>query len=225
MNRVALQQQIARLNHGIHVCSFYNNVEEQASTMAAWFKEGLSRGEACVYVVDESSEAQVVKALGAAGINVPRERQRGSLVLLSKWDWRHGGPFSPTIMASRVQGIVGTTLSRGFSGAWVAVEMAWTKSPDLDGETVARWEGMWNDLLVGLPVVLLCMYDRTQFAPEFLRPELEVHPFLIHDDDLYPSCYYDGVYACPDRNEDRPLDGMLEHVVEHVGGGRVSVTA
>lgn len=220
MHQSSLAQEIARLEHGQHVCSFYRDFADQVNTLIPWVHEAVRRGECCVYITDDQTAEDVQKLLNVAGIDVDAETQRGALVFLTKWEWRHKGDFDRTTMARHVKVIVDTALAGGFKGLWAAVEMTWTKAPDIGADDVARWEGMWNDLLMGMPVVLLCTYDRSQFDPGFLRPELFTHPFIIHEGELYPNHFYDRNRigeASPLMDSDEVLESMLAHIRERMG--------
>jgi hypothetical protein len=216
MNWGALERQLARLRHGDHVCSFYEDAADQIPVLVSWAREGLAQGQRCVYVTDSRTADEAARALAIFGVDVDMELRHGSLQFLGKWDWRHEGTFDQDLMASHVKAIVARSLAAEFKGVWVAVEMTWTRDPDVSAEAVATWEGMWNDLLMDMPVVLLCMYDRREFAPEFLRPELHTHAFVIHDRKVYPNCYFDKAVSEPDSKLD--LNAMLERVVQEPAG-------
>ncbi|GEM_PF-4067900 len=215
MNMESLTAQIARLRHGDHICAFSNSFGDEMSILVPWVHEALERGERCVYVTDKRTVEDVTNVLASSGVDVEKERHLGSLIFLSKSEWRHDSSFNQSLMAQHVKRIVDRARGIGAEGLWMAVEMTWTQDPEIDADAVARWEGMWNDLLIDMPVVLLCQYDKRDFTPAFLRPELQSHPFVIHDGRLYPSCYYDGVSAfgaCPEHDGSEELDRMLAHI-------------
>jgi len=213
MNVESLTAQIARLRHGDHVCAFYNDFADELSILIPWVQEALVRGERCIYVTDERTAEGVTEALVQSGIDVEKESRLENLRFLTKSQWRHGDSFDRGSMSEHVKRVVDHARGIGVEGLWIAVEMTWTRDPDIGSDAVARWEGMWNDLLIGMPVVLLCQYDRRSFAPDFLRPELHSHPFVIHDGRLYPSCYYDGTLGSYlEHNSAEGLDQMLAHI-------------
>src|SRR6266540_5509023 len=74
-----LEKQLAKLRHGDHACSFYNGAAEQEALVISFMKEGLTRGEHCVYVVDDRTVEEVTTGLGKAGVDVSREQARGAL--------------------------------------------------------------------------------------------------------------------------------------------------
>jgi chemotaxis family two-component system sensor kinase Cph1 len=185
-----LSTHLARLSHGHHVCSFHKSQNEGLALAAVWIKEGLARGETGVCVVGDRTADDFIKAMSDYGIDVDSERELGNLLFVSKRDWRYDSDFDPKLMADHVRKIVGRIQSVGNRGLWIAVDMSWALDPNIRPESLAKWEAIWNDLLMEMPVVLLHQYAEERFAPEFLELQFRTHPFYIQDGQIYPSPYY-----------------------------------
>jgi hypothetical protein len=163
-----------------------------------------------VYVSDNATLEDVTRSLVSEGIAFSQGADR-QLALLTKSDWRHADRFDTDLMAAHVRRIVqafGPTPERGL---WVAVEMTWTLAPDIDEASVVAWESRWNQLIEGMPIVLLCMYDRERFQPSLLKHQVCTHPLVVHREGVHPSTFYEPRPATS-RRDDVDLDRMLDVV-------------
>src|ERR1700682_3270275 len=94
-----LEQELAKLKQGDHICLIYENTAEQLTAAVPFIIDGLVRGERCVYIVNDRTIEEVVQALAAAGVDVVQERQRGALRLLTRQDTGlRTGEFAPQAM-------------------------------------------------------------------------------------------------------------------------------
>lgn len=90
---------------GDHVCTLYNDRDEQLAAATEYIRGGLERGERCLYVVCEHTPDEFRAGLRAAGIDVDAEESRGALLLLTKHDGHlKGGSFDPDKMISMLHG-------------------------------------------------------------------------------------------------------------------------
>ena len=61
-----LEQQLTKLKQGDHICLIYEDTAEQMAGAVLFLKEGLSRGERCVYIADDRTVEAIAQALAAA---------------------------------------------------------------------------------------------------------------------------------------------------------------
>src|ERR1700726_3408416 len=94
-----LERQLASLKQGEHACPIYETLAEQMAGAVPFLKDGLVRGERCLYVADDRTVAQIVDVLAFAGVDVTRECDRGALRLLTKGStFLQSGEFDPRAM-------------------------------------------------------------------------------------------------------------------------------
>src|ERR1700681_1527457 len=74
-------EQLARHDH---LCSIYESSDEHFAVAVPFIRIGLDRGEKCIYVADDGTEAIVRDAMRAEGIDVERAIATGCLVLEKK---------------------------------------------------------------------------------------------------------------------------------------------
>src|SRR5438132_12368992 len=92
-----LERQLTGLKQGDHICPIYENEAEQMAVAIPFLKEGLVRGERCLYIGDDRSVEQIAQALTAAGVDVAHEQARLALSILTKRETylKSGEEFDP----------------------------------------------------------------------------------------------------------------------------------
>ena len=120
-------QQLTRVGVGDHLCLIYERIEEHVAAVVPYLRQGLERGERCIYAVDEHDVDEVVRILEGHGVDVEGERARGALVFVTQREVAlHGGDFSPTRMVGLIQELEHESLLEGFTGLRATGEMTWT---------------------------------------------------------------------------------------------------
>jgi MEDS: MEthanogen/methylotroph, DcmR Sensory domain len=147
---------------GDHVCAIYRTPEEQLHAAIEYIKEGLARGERCLYVVGEHDQPTFRDALAGAGIDVAREEARGSLVLLTKHEGHlSGGSFDPARMIAMLEKAVQDALDAGFNGLCAAGDMNWLLDGAPGTERLAEYEAKLNYFYESHRALGLCLYRRS----------------------------------------------------------------
>src|SRR5260370_12430159 len=95
-----IEMQLTGLKQGDHICPIYENAAEQMGVAVPFLKEGLVRGERCLYIADDQNALQIAQALEAAAVNVAHEQARGALSILTKRETylKSGEEFEPQAM-------------------------------------------------------------------------------------------------------------------------------
>lgn len=187
-----LERQISALKQGDHVCPIYDSEAEQLGAAVPFVKEGLARGERCLYVADDCSAARILQALAAAGVDVEREQDRGSLRLLTKrQSYLPSATFEPQEMIRFLRWEEADALAAGFAGLRVAGEMTWALGPETTSERLIEFEALLNRFLEGSRSVILCQYNRNRFDPAIIHDVLRTHPVAVLGDQVCPNPYYE----------------------------------
>ena len=102
---------------GDHVCTLYTSGEQQLAAAVEYVKDGLARGERCLYVCCEHPLPEFRQALRDGGVDVEAEEKRGALLLVTKENGHlAGGEFDPDRMIELLRVAVDDALASG-SGA------------------------------------------------------------------------------------------------------------
>src|SRR5690242_523980 len=118
-----LQQRLADLRYGQHVCYFYDQPAEALDVAARAIVHGLTTGASCLYVTGEFSLDEVITSLTAGGVDVLREQQRRALTLRPAHDVVFSpGQFDPRSIVALYDDMVDQAIARGFTGLWIVAD-------------------------------------------------------------------------------------------------------
>src|ERR1051326_5523225 len=78
--QMSLTRAAERSQRGEHLCVIYDSREDQLATLEPFVRDGLDRGERCVFVFDEVSAKEMLNALRKT-INIDAALARGALVI------------------------------------------------------------------------------------------------------------------------------------------------
>src|SRR6185295_12674906 len=83
-NRFArVRAAIEQLGPADHVCTLYDQRDEELAIAVSYIRAGLDRGELCVCVVDDGGES-ILNALASEGVDIDAERRKGQLAIVEK---------------------------------------------------------------------------------------------------------------------------------------------
>ncbi len=170
---------------GDHIVFIYEDTAELTAFAAPFIKEGLGRGERCLYVFDDLELAEVTEALAAGGVDVNREIQRGALLLMSAEEYSTPPPFDPLQMVELNRRRVTEAGSLVFSGLRIAAEMTWALKTPVPEEALAEYESILHETLGSGPATIACMYRRGRFPPAVLQQVIRSHSKSMAGDYLY----------------------------------------
>jgi hypothetical protein len=162
---------------GDHVCTLFSSAEEQLSAAIDYIRQGLARGERCLYVCGEQTPDAFRAALTRARIDVAREESRGALVLLTK-ETGHlaGGSFSASRMIGMLGQAVESALNDGFEGLCAAGDMTWLLDEAPGSEELAEYEALLNHFYAKNRALGLCQYNRRRLPAAILDHGMATHP-------------------------------------------------
>jgi PAS domain S-box-containing protein len=187
-----LEQELAGLKRGDHVCLIYEDTAGQLAAAVPFIVDGLARGERCVYIADDRTVEEVVQALAAAGVDVEGERARGALRVLTKQDtYLPTDEFLPQAMIEFVRQAETEALADGFSGLRLTGEMTWALGPEPGCERLIEYEAILNQLLTNSKSTVLCQYNHSRFDAPCIHDVFRTHPLAILGDQVCPNPYYE----------------------------------
>jgi PAS domain S-box-containing protein len=187
-----LEREIAKLKQGDHICLIFETTAEQLATAVRFIIDGLARGERCLSIADDRSNADVVQAIAVAGVDVLQERQRGALRLLTWQDtYLRAGEFLPQAMIGFVRQAETEALQDGASGLRLTGEMSWVLATKSGRDRFIEYEAFINNLLRNSKSMVLCQYARSLFDAPCIHDVLRTHPLAILGDQICPNPYYE----------------------------------
>jgi signal transduction histidine kinase len=201
-----LEHDVLALAQGEHLCLIYeDDPAEQLPALLPYIGRGLENGERCVYVADDLPVEELTPALENHGIDVESEVARGSLRLWTRAEWRQPGELSSERKAAQLRRIVDEALAAGFAGVRFAVEMTWTREPDIDVDRLRHWEAALNTIFTPeIPARIVCQYSRRRFSSQAIQAALSTHPLAALGAEVCANPYYEAPLILAGKPHSRP---------------------
>ena len=83
----SLKEHMSALRVHDHVCLAYSDREQQITAIAQYLREGIARGEKCVYLSDKATSEFVLTVLKQTGLDVDSLMQTGALGVVTPADF------------------------------------------------------------------------------------------------------------------------------------------
>lgn len=164
-----------------HLCMIYEGSEERFAVAIPFIRFGLDRGEKCIYIADDGTEAAVREAMSAGGIDVKRAITTGSLVLKKKETaYLKHGFFDPEWMWSFWSDATAEAMSQGFFALRATGETEWVVRGARGLERWVEYESRLTQMLTHYNCSVLCQYNRQLFPPELILDVIRTHPTVIY---------------------------------------------
>jgi len=211
-----LVRDLASLTHGDHVCLPYEHSDQCTDVVAPFIADGLSRGERCIYVIEDDRREDLLRQFSDAGINASRALDRGALYLLSPDElyFRAGrGQFDPEETLAMVDALLASALADGFTGVRGSGEVRAADRHSIAWSTMVTYEARFNERFSRRPVVALCRYRRDEWPAAMVADALRTHPTAIVSGRVCRNPYYEqpDVALAGDGDEAR-VDWMLRQL-------------
>jgi signal transduction histidine kinase len=177
---------IEQIGPADHVCTLYEQRDEEVAIAVSYIRTGLDRGELCVCVVDDSGES-ILDALASAGVDIDVEMRKGRLAFLEK-------PLAQGIqtldMLSKIEQFASGSRKAGHAGFRIVGEMSWALNGDLKALAEFEVRLNLNRVWERHACAGLCQFDVRRFTPETLREMIIVHPLVVIGDRICRNPYY-----------------------------------
>ena len=182
---------LERVSPHDHMSLIYEGSDDHYAVAIPFIRLGLDRGEKCVYIADDGTEAAVREGMHSYGIDVERAIATNSLVLETKdGAFLKDGSFDPERMPTFWRQATAQALNQGFSALRATGETEWLLcgAPGLD-----RWmeyESLLTHVLADLNCFALCQYNRQLLPPEIVLDVIRTHPMVIYQGVVCENLYY-----------------------------------
>ncbi|WP_440771142.1 sensor histidine kinase [Natronorubrum sp. DTA28] len=193
-----------------HLAVIYEDQDEQFAAVVPFIRQGLERGERCMYVVNEHSVAEMTEAMGAGGIDVDAALDSGALTFHTIQEtYLRTGTFDPDDMLECYAEAIEEAKAE-YEGLRISAETTWILDEGTSLEKFMAYESRVNDLFYGEDCIALCQYDRNVIPAEILCDIVRTHPHLVYDGAVCHNFYYTppSEFFGRDRPE-REIDRML----------------
>jgi signal transduction histidine kinase len=210
-----LELELRRLKPGQHLCLLYDSPADTWDTIVPYFRDGLARGEQCLFVGDADSTRESTLALAGAGIDIDRETHRGALGISTACESGIlGGDFQPRAELGHLESAVARALSQGFPGVRFSGEAPHALyGSRYEERDVVEFETLLNDTIVRYGLVGICRYDLRRWPPALIRQVLRVHPLAVIGPLVCPNVFYEPPHMVLGRSdEEERVRWMIDQV-------------
>jgi PAS domain S-box-containing protein len=209
-----LEHELAKLRPGNHLCMLFESDAEKLGALVPYLRDGLARGERCLYAAGEQGPESLFSALAAISVDVHAERERGALLLEPAGEvYLRAQSFDPQATRDTWSRVEEQALGAGFTGLRVATEVpaAVGHAPELE-----RWiayEASLNDFLTGSRTLILCQYDLGRFTARSVLKVLQTHPIVVLGRRICRNPYYErsGLVVAREADDER-MAWMLDQL-------------
>jgi len=157
---VASDKALLDMPWGSHVCQFYNCKEDLVKMLVPYFKQGLERNEACVWLVGDLTVEEAKIALAAVVPNLERYMAKGQMQILHYTELytNPNGTVKPSDQLSDQFAQLGSTVkAKGFAGLRASGSVSWIKNE----ESMSRfmdYETKVNCAIQNSRIMAVCTY-------------------------------------------------------------------
>jgi signal transduction histidine kinase/KaiC/GvpD/RAD55 family RecA-like ATPase len=173
-----------------HFALVYDTRDELLTTAIPFLQQGLDQGEKCMYVVDESTRAELEDAMRERGIDVGSAVESGALEFKTvRETYLEGGSFGTDEMIETYADAI-EEATEEFEAFRLAAETTWVTEADLTVDEFMRYESRVNDLFDAEDAIALCLYNQEEYPSSGICDVVRVHPHLINDHTVCHNFYY-----------------------------------
>ena len=208
----AASASLGRLGLHDHACLFRDAGPERLDVASAFLRNGLARGERCLYTAGENSAGRIMPHLRMAGIDVGGALASGDLEIATDGEVLPFGLGDVGAAFARLEERIEAALSAGYKGLRVLGEATWALARTPRLEKLDELEERLKRLFQDRPVVGIWRYDPTRCSPGLLRCFLRMHPFVAVGDEVLRNVLFvpPGSEAGPAGELRRAIDFVLE---------------
>jgi len=123
--------------------------------------------------------------LAAEGLDLPKQLQRGALILTSATDHLVNGNFDVERMLDMLRDAVGRALADGYSGLFATGDMTWEFGSERNLEKLLEYERRLEEFMQANPGLQgICQYHRDTLPLHAIQCGMRSHKALYINDTL-----------------------------------------
>jgi hypothetical protein len=170
---------------GTHMCLVFRDEAERRRIVSRFVGSGLVDGEQVGYFADAADPSDVTAWLAEMDVDT-------SFLLVARTSdtYYPSGTFVPMEMCDRLRDTWNASQAAGFPGCRVTGEMTWALGDVPGAERLMEYEAEVNSVVKTHPVTAMCQYDANRFSGDLIFQALQVHPYMVMNDQLVRNPYY-----------------------------------
>lgn len=180
-----------RLLAPMHICGFFDSVDQQYEIILPYLKEGLANKEEVLNILESTSYDEHCERLAGVGVPVKEKLETGQLkVLGSDETYLRGGVFAAETMYNLVEEALINARKAGYDSIRATSEMVWALKNLPGTDELIEYEARLNLLVPRHSCSLICMYDVNRFSGRAFADILATHPYVIMNGRIHKNPHY-----------------------------------
>lgn len=204
---------IKELKTGDHLCLIYESEEEWKRVVTEFIKDGLERGEKCIYIYN-SREPDKLRDYFTEIMALNNLEDPSSFVFHSFRDLCGNIEMDQYAMIYFLSKLSERSISEGYTGLRIAMEMKGSDD-SLKSQDMLKFEARLNRYLFSkYPCLALCLYDQREHDPKVIKDIIVTHPIIVRGDRLYSNCHYMKPADILGKDKEKQAINKLLDVIE-----------
>jgi len=202
-----------------HRCLIYDGAPSRyLPSLATVIREQLRAGIRCLYLNSPTMVAGMRSYLAAAGVDVPLEVAKGSLIVSSDRTHLVGTHFDVGRLMEQLEDAISQALNDGYRGLWASGDMAWELGTEQNFSKLLEYEWRLEELFLRRPSLSgICQYHSDTLPRQAVRDGFATHASIFINETLSRVNPY---YARADSSKALPVsDSELDAVVAGLSRG------
>src|SRR5207247_7683182 len=143
-------------------------------------KDGFESGDKAFHIVDPELQAQHLKRLAEAGIDVERVMGTGQLEL-RRWQdaYLRGDRFDQDAMLALLEEVIQAGAASGYPLTRLVAHMEWALLDKPGVDDLVEYETRLNYVLPKYADPVICTYDLSKFSAGVVMDIMRTHPVVI----------------------------------------------
>ena len=175
-----------------HVCAFFANDDEEYRVLLPFIREGLSRGDKTVNVVNPGARAEHLQRLAQAGIDSAAPLKSGQLqIRINTEVYLRDGRFDQGRMLAAFEEMASSVrTAEGFPMSRIVCRMDWASGDRSRIENVIEFESSVNDVWRRYDDAVICTYQLGQLSGDAVIDIMRTHPLVIIGGQLQQNPFF-----------------------------------
>ena len=153
--------------------------------LASMIRLKLQENNRCLYLNSPPMVTGLRAYLFARGVDVPKETEKGSLVLSSETGHLINGRFNTDRILALLKDAMDQGLNEGFKGLFATGDMTWEFGPERDFSKLLDYERRLEDLFrKHVTLHGICQYNINTLPAEAVQQGISTHPAIFIDETL-----------------------------------------
>ncbi len=164
-----------------HVCAFFANDDEEYRVLLPFIREGLSRGDKTVNVVNPEARQQHLQRLAQAGIDLTASLKSGQLqIRINTEVYLRDGRFDQDRMLAAFEEMASSArTAEGYPMSRIVCRMDWASGNQSRIDDVIEFESRVNEVWRRYDDAVICTYHLGQLSGDAVIDIMRTHPMVI----------------------------------------------